>query len=409
MLVEASPSKRSHRLVKNAYDLFRERIDAGWDAAGVPKKAFEWAVHLTRALQDHMVLVTVVSTNEKSAASIFATLNDRGIGLSTVDLIRSFILQRAVESHREEIIECWDTMFTACGTNLGAETLIRMSWVSEHGDVKTRALYKIVADSLDAADTTPLMYSRRLRDDGLLYKRFREGDSDDGDEQADLRALRTLRFNASYPLLFAAHHRLSNEDVKELTRALVAIAVRHNVICNLDRARLESVVYEAAHRLSAGANLAATLKALRDVSPGDQQFRESFSRLSFSIPEHGIVRYLLQSMDARMAKTSEVTVPGADRVHVEHIYPQSPLDGQRWTEHETFLTRIGNLTLLDKKLNESIKNADFATKKEKGYKDSRLEITRALLSLDSWSHEAVVARQEKLCALANKIWPINLV
>ena len=90
---------------------------------GSGKKGFEWAAHVTQTLREHMALVTVVSNNDKSAASIFATLNDRGIGLSTVDLIRSFVLQQAPASHREEIIECWDAMFNSCGTNLAAETL----------------------------------------------------------------------------------------------------------------------------------------------------------------------------------------------------------------------------------------------------------------------------------------------
>ena len=56
-----------------------------------------------------------------------------------------------------------------------------------------------------------------------------------------------------------------------------------------------------------------------------------------------------------MATTAEVTVAGADRVHVEHIYPQSPLEGNRWEEHDRYVGRLGNLTLLDKRLNEQIK------------------------------------------------------
>ena len=98
------------------------------------------------ALCEHMVLVTVVSNNAKSAASIFATLNDRGIGLSTVDLIRSYVLQHAPKGHVEEILGCWDDTFNWCGPGQKAEALIRMSWVAQHGDVKTRTLYKTVVD-----------------------------------------------------------------------------------------------------------------------------------------------------------------------------------------------------------------------------------------------------------------------
>ena len=38
------------------------------------------------------------------------------------------------------------------------------------------------------------------------------------------------------------------------------------------------------------------------------------------------------------------TVADADRVHVEHIYPQNPVEGNRWQEHDRQVRRIGNLS-----------------------------------------------------------------
>ena len=403
-----TPTKKSHRLIKEAYESLKKNVDEGWDTAGGGKKGFEWAAHVTQTLREHMALVTVVSNNDKSAASIFATLNDRGIGLSTVDLIRSFVLQQAPASHREEIIECWDAMFNSCGTNLAAETLIRISWVAQHGDVKTRALYKIVAEDLNTG-TSPLAYSQRLKLDAALFRQFRDGDSEDSDFQESLVALRTLKFNACYPLLLATHHKLSAEERRKIAKALVALVVRHNVVCNLDRAKLENLVYATAKLLSDGQGCENALASLRGISPPPELFEGSFAKLSFSVAEHGTARYLLRCFDSNLATTAEVTVAGADRVHVEHIYPQNPVEGNRWQEHDRQVRRIGNLTLLDKRLNEQIKNSDFATKKEKAYKDSRLEITKALLQYESWSPETVTARQTALCGVAQTIWPATLV
>jgi hypothetical protein len=299
-------------------------------------------------------------------------------------------------------------MFTSCGTNLAAETLIRISWVAQHGDVKTRALYKIVAEDLDNG-TSPLAYSQRLRQDAALFRQFREGDSDDSDLQESLVALRILKFNACYPLLLAAHHGLSPDERKQLAKALVAVVVRHNIVCNLDRAKLENVAYAAAKLLSGGGGFQGALSALQGISPNEDLFKGSFATLSFPIAEHGVARYLLRCFDSKIATTAEVTVAGADRVHVEHIYPQSPPAQARWEEHDRFVRRIGNLTLLDKRLNEQIKNSDFPTKKEKAYKDSRLEITKALLQNDSWSPESVTQRQAVLCDVAQTIWPPALL
>src|ERR1700674_5374446 len=126
---------RVYKIELNIFDrgFFRDYIQASPRVAGTTpakkshhliKKAYEWAAYVTQPLREHVALVTVVSNNDKNAASIFGTLNDRGIGLSTVDLVRSFVLQRAHETTREEIIQCWDTIFNSAGNNLSVEVLM---------------------------------------------------------------------------------------------------------------------------------------------------------------------------------------------------------------------------------------------------------------------------------------------
>jgi hypothetical protein len=283
-----------------------------------------------------------------------------------------------------------------------------MSWVAQHGDVKARALYRIVSDSLPN-DISALDYSRRLRGDASLYRQFRDGDTDDSDQQDHWLAMRVLNFSVGVPALLAAHHRLTTEDQKSLAKALVALVLRHNIVCNLDRAKLESVVYSVAKKVSDGAEFAAILADLRNSSPSDDQFSQSFARLSFSKAEHGIARYMLRAIEARLSATLEVAVSGPDRVHIEHIYPQSPKEGERWADHDRYVVRLGNLTLLGRRLNEQIKNSNFGVKQEQAYKDTRLEMTKALLLYDAWSPQTIENRQIELGKLAQSIWPAALV
>lgn len=280
--------------------------------------------------------------------------------------------------------------------------------MSQSGDIKTRALYKDVSDFLESG-TSSLAYSRALRDDALLYRSFRDGDSDDEDLQDFWTALRTLKANSAYALLLAAHRHPSGGESKRLARSLVALAVRHNIVCNLDRARFETTIYAACKGLSNGQSFDQTLESLRAISPDEQRFRASFRELSFSQPEHSVARYLLKSIEAHLAPTKELAVSGSNKVHVEHICPQSPTDAMRWPEHKIYVNRIGNLTLLDKRLNETIKNAPFADKKQQAYSTSRLEITKALSSLpDEWTPEEVQMRSARLYEVAAVLWPQTL-
>jgi hypothetical protein len=96
-------------------------------------------------------------------------------------------------------------------------------------------------------------------------------------------------------------------------------------------------------------------------------------------------------------------VGDTDRVHVEHIYPQTP-DGPKWPDHSQIINRLGNLTLLGRRLNTSIKNADFATKKERGYAGSDIMMTKELLPLDRWDLDAINERQRELSTWVFDIW-----
>jgi len=78
---------------------------------------------------------------------------------------------------------------------------------------------------------------------------------------------------------------------------------------------------------------------------------------------------------------------------VEHIYPQNPAAADRWKDHDLWIDRLGNLTLLAKRLNEKIRNEKFSVKKPE-YEKSDLELTKQLLKYDDWNTANVNHRQE---------------
>jgi len=61
-------------LILKAYTYFAARVAEGWDGAGGGEPGFRWAARRSRTLTDHVSLVTVISTDEEHAASIFETL-----------------------------------------------------------------------------------------------------------------------------------------------------------------------------------------------------------------------------------------------------------------------------------------------------------------------------------------------
>lgn len=93
-------------------------------------------------------------------------------------------------------------------------------------------------------------------------------------------------------------------------------------------------------------------------------------------------------------------------VHVEHVYPQSPMKGARWKNHDELVNRIGNLTLLGKRMNQSIRNSGFKKKRQDAYDDSDIKITARLTSYTKWSEAGIDDRQAWLAKAAVKVWAI---
>lgn len=96
-----------------------------------------------------------------------------------------------------------------------------------------------------------------------------------------------------------------------------------------------------------------------------------------------------------------------NKVHIEHILPKKPREGT-WNhitedEHEEFLWRLGNLTLLGQEYNRKATNRDFIEKK-KIYTNSKIPMTKELVNYTNWTAKEIAERQKEYTELALNIW-----
>ena len=118
------------------------------------------------------------------------------------------------------------------------------------------------------------------------------------------------------------------------------------------------------------------------------------------------------------------------KVTVEHILPQNTTDEiklafDKPNEIDTYIKRLGNLTLLEKSINAAISNKPFEFKKQ-AYPQSNFLITKSipkqvivgidtavdravkdLESFEEWNSKSIERRQEMLTRLAKKVWDID--
>jgi hypothetical protein len=125
-----------------------------------------------------------------------------------------------------------------------------------------------------------------------------------------------------------------------------------------------------------------------------------------SISHQKSARYILRELELDRRATEEIEVAPPHRVHLEHIYPRSPQEGVLWPRHTQVINRLGNLTLLSRRLNQQIKNGPFVAKKT-AYAASELLLTRVLSDLSDWNAEAIDTRQAELAERAVEIWRLT--
>lgn len=401
--VAPEPVYASHYLIAAARNFFVKSVSDRLRNVE-SKAASAWLRRIVAILTDHFTVIAAFSDNEDSAAEVFETLNDRGIGLSTPDLLRNLVIRRAPANQRDDVVARWESVI-AFETDTEIKAFLRHYWVSRHGDVKSQSLYREVKSVIEQDDISSIALSTELSDAATLYRRIKIADAETEETSDILAAINSIGAGATilYPAILSILETLPTGEVEIALTALLNIYTREGIIGGIENSVLENRFYKAARDLRLHSSLANFCLALAAGGLTDDEVRNRFNRLV--LPQNGPRRYLLHRIEMAKRQTGELTINPPSKVHVEHIYPQKPLPGQRWSLHDRFINRVGNLSLLDKRINASIRNGGFAAKKAH-YARSEILMTSELATLEDWTEERVAIRQEAFAGMAPVLWPV---
>jgi uncharacterized protein with ParB-like and HNH nuclease domain len=404
--IKITPKIKSHYLISEVKAVFEKHFKIKYESIGNPKTFHTWALRILKVLTNHISVVAVISTDEDNAAAVFETLNDRGIGLSTPDLLRNYLLRKAKPEDREEIINLWSVVYDL-NDDVNVEVFLRHYWVSRAGDVKTRSLYREIKEYLVNSEESSLKFSRDLSDAAEAYRQIVTAQVDDEAANKLLRDIRDLGANMAYPMLLSAYKNKneSYDSFKEILNAIMILWMRYSVIAQLENSKLETLLYSLAKDFRITDDNQPALERMKVLSPNDEIFESRFKIVS--ITRKDTVRYILREIELHLRPTEEVILNNNNKVHIEHIYPQTPQEGAKWKDHNNLINRLGNLTLLDFKINTKLKNCGFEIKKVE-YAGSDLYLTKQLCKLDKWNETELAIRQTNLAKYALSIWNWNV-
>lgn len=406
------------------------------------------------------VIFIQIQTDVSSALKIFETINERGVGLNPMDLLKNLLFSQVDSKDFGKLKDKWKHVTTPLEKNKQKPLRFLRYFIMANYDVRDAKGKNIIREDdiyawftdKDNAESTghltdPFGFVDRVSGDVekyIDYNRSRDAHGDPSVALTNLRYLTGSAFSQHYVLLLAAA-RLRPAAFTHLVSEIENFLFFY-LFTSSNTRELEALFSSWAGELRAIAatpseqvqtsELNAFVAARFQSSMDDrrEQLRDALRRYRLGGIQNYRSRYLL----ARIAQYVDMAHSGVKergsleaytKLDIEHILPQSPRDDliATWArtgeyEYADYVNRLGNLTLLEKPHNIVASNGFFDAKKAL-YVESGNYMTRSIVRLSDvgkstsvttingyldefadWNAEAIDRRTESLITLALEIW-----
>ena len=442
----------------NAYStLYRYLKDNYDDAAKLKKYWFYLATN---------VVFIQISTDVSSALKIFETINERGVGLNPMDLLKNLLFTQVKQTQFTQLKDEWKKITKPL--EKGKEKPLRFlryflmanyTIKNERGDAVVREdeIYDwfIAKDNAALCDYAgkPFEFVRKVIRNVEHYLAFANGLGNDGKPSLPMDSLKRLTggaFSLHYVLLLVAASfpkPLFDHFVAQLESFLFYYIFTKTPTKDLERSFSQwadelRTIAEATDPLKQKAQLNAFVvnRFEKNMAGKSQELTDALKRLTLYSMQQYRTRYLLARLTQHVEMAfSGLKVPGSlepfTNLEIEHILPNKPEDvlRTRWatenpgTVYDDYKNRLGNLTLLEKPINIVAGN-DFYTAKQAEYGKSGNYLTRSLVALTdvgqntsisrintkleafpAWNAASIEKRHALLIALAQDVWKTTAI
>jgi hypothetical protein len=441
------------RIVK-AHQYFSQQCRAWLHAEG-PDKIAARAEAIERSARELLQFVVIDLSPHENAQEIFETLNARGAVLTAADLIKNFVFQRLLEQGanvEEAYNKYWaqfETAFWEEEVNVGRVRIPRSSvflnhWlVAQTGEeVVAREVFSRFKEYADYQAGRPMLdLLSEIHRAAAIYREFTETAQvlDGPLDRVGLFAYRVkaLESEVIKPVLLALLDHKSGPlprkqidtalDVLDswLTRRMLIRATAKNY--NKLMAEVVSVIRNAPID-QVGETVREYFSSQRsEVAywPDDEEVRRELEMMpAYRKLSRARLRMVLEAIEDHWRGwiPGQVSVAGM-RIRrgsyaIEHLMPQAwakhwPLPpGGSETDRDAHIHRLGNLTLLTKKLNSTVSNGPWLGAAGKAAhlqeKDVVLLNSKLLKEYSSkqWDEASIDARTKQMVDAILAIWPV---
>lgn len=363
-------------------------------------------------LLNHCYLVLVTTPDIDSAFRIFSVMNDRGLDLTTTDILKTLIVGEIPQANQDPYFDKWVGVEEKLGRDLFNELFTHIRMIEQRNKLTGSVLseYKKHIKPMDYPqqfiDEKLIPYSEAFSK--ILFDEFRNADI-----SYYISWLNRID-NADW-LPPAIYFLKSNSCESELLRffrllerlASVMMILRYNINQRIYRYR----------------------DVLADIDAG--RIFEETSTIQLSTEE---MCWALDALEGPVYSVTRTRMPillraertlhdGTARydntkISIEHVMPQSPKGNSEWVrlcpdgdEYSRLVHTLGNLVLLSRSKNSAASNYDFEKKKEEYFFKKNVStpfiLTNELRNIEKWTPEVIKKRTAKFVSNLAKEWDLE--
>lgn len=403
-------------------------------------------LHLTRRVK----LVRVITSDINHALRVFETINDRGVGLNAMDLLKNLIFKKASISDYLKLNQNWkeiiDILEKAKEKPFNfLRHFIFSQYDAKRDEVQSKEYEWILQnDQICKYSSNPTDFIENIKVHAEAYSLFLEGKNTDKTVNRFLDNIQRLTpTSRQHMSVLLAAKSLEKELFLQLCHELENFLFLI-IITNQKTNEYERTFINWSLILRSVTNQEQLNNFLKDnIKPIKLKLKQKFMERFKTFEQSDTQKYKLKYILAKLTQYIEEKALGEEKPHsdlnnflkasieIEHILPQTPSQEviqafDKSDEIKRFIPKLGNLTLLEKSINSSIQNGLYSSKINP-YKQSKLYLTKSIVesiqvgdntridkavanlkSFQDWNSCSIEERQEMLTNLAIQVWNMDI-